>query len=94
MDQPYLHDLNACALQSVSCAYCTTIMFGCRLEVTLEKERGGLEWPSLREKEGEGAGREGMSELPLREPVLDQLSQEELEELKKKLADATKNEVK
>ena len=35
-----------------------------------------------------------MSELPLREPVLDQLSQEELEELKKKLADATKNEVK
>lgn len=55
----------------------------------LEKQRE-LEWPSLREdeeSEREAAG------LPLQGPVADQLSQQELEDLQRKISEATKNEV-
>ena len=64
------------------------------LEVSLEKQRGDVEWPSLRE-EGGGAGtsEQSTAEVPLRGPVADQLSQAELEELQKKIAEATKTEV-
>lgn len=53
----------------------------------LEKQRE-QEWPSLRE-EREG----GAADLPLRGPVADQLSQQELEDLQRKISEATKNEV-
>ena len=60
----------------------------CSLEVTLEKQREGVEWTSL--KEEEGASEDGTSSgLPLRGPVTDALSSEELEELKKKVAEIT-----
>ena len=62
------------------------------LEVSLEKQQGGVEWPSLRE-EGEGMSGEGTAGVPLRGPVADQLSAAKLEELQKKIAEVTKTEV-
>ena len=64
------------------------------LEVSLEKQQGDVEWPSLREEEG-GAetSEQDTAEVPLRGPVADQLSPAELEELQKKIAEATKTEV-
>ena len=63
--------------------------------MSLEKQREGLEWPSLK---GEGEGEEGVSKdgtagVPLHGPVTDQLSPTELAELQKKIAEATKAEV-
>ena len=57
----------------------------CSLEVSLEKESEG-QWTSLTAEEGGDEGRG----LPLRGPVADQLSSEELEELKRKVAEATR----
>ena len=63
-------------------------MYCYSLEVSLEKQREG-EWTSLtaEEEEEEGAG------LPLRGPVAEQLSEEELAELKRRVSEATKNKV-
>lgn len=55
----------------------------------LEKQRE-LEWPSLREDEESERETAG---LPLQGPVADQLSQQELEDLQRKISEATKNEV-
>jgi hypothetical protein len=64
------------------------------LEVSLEKQREGLEWPSLKEEgEGEeGVSKDGTAGVPLHGPVTDQLSPTELAELQKKIAEATKAE--
>ena len=60
-------------------------MYCCSLEVSLEKQRES-EWASLTaEEEDEG--------LPLRGTVAEQLSEEELAELKRKLSEATKSKV-
>ena len=65
----------------------TICLFQCSLEVSLEKEREG-HWASLKATtEGEGAT---ASEIPLRGPVADQLSSEELEELKRKISETHK----
>lgn len=69
----------------------TSIVTYCSLEVVLEKQRVG-EWTKLTAEEEECMS-EGSSELPLRGPVADQLSEEELTELKRKVAEATKSEV-
>ena len=61
----------------------------CRLEVSLEKQRGG-DWPSLT---AEDEADERAAGLLLRGPVADQLSEEELAEFKKKIAEATQEEV-
>lgn len=68
------------------------ILCMCSLEVSLEKQRGGMEWPNLREEEEEGSGKVAAG-LPLQGPVSDQLSQQELEELRKKITKASKSEV-
>lgn len=57
----------------------------CRLEVSLEKQRPGLEWSTLTEQPEEGQ--------LLRGPVTEQLSEEELKELERKLAGSSKSEV-
>ena len=57
----------------------------CRLEVSLEKQRPGLEWPTLTEQLEQGQ--------LLRGPVTEQLSEEELKELERKLAGSAKSEV-
>lgn len=56
----------------------------------LEKQRE-LEWPSLREDEKESEGE--AAGLPLRGPVANQLSQQQLEDLQRKISEAAKNEV-
>ena len=71
--------------------YCmSNYMYVHSLEVSLEKQRDDTTWPRLREEEAEeGVWEEGAG-LPQRGQVT---GQQELEELQRKIAEATKSEV-
>ena len=55
--------------------------------MSLEKEKEG-QWTTLTVQEGEGEG--GSDSTSVRGPVADQLSSEELQDLRRKVAEATK----